>query len=139
MLQTQTLQSSYTSVSLSVPRCVRSLDSLMLHIAFDQVLNKFVSDASFLECAIDDAQDYSVYCPRGKECYFQNGVCIWRGGRRSKFFYFFPLCSNKSIYVMLAVMLAMQARMSLCQQRQNSEMDCKPGSHLCSSLSSELK
>lgn len=39
----------------------------MLHIAFDQVLNKFVPGASFVGCAIDDAQHYSFYCSKGKE------------------------------------------------------------------------
>lgn len=40
---------------------------------------------------------------------------------------------------MLAMMLATQASVSLCQHRQKNEMDCQPGSHLCSPLSSELK
>jgi len=39
----------------------------MLHTACDHLLKVFVSGASILGCAIDDKQDYSFYCLRGKE------------------------------------------------------------------------
>lgn len=82
----------------------------MLHIAFDELFNKFVSGTSFLGCAINDAQDYSFLLLEGKgKLILEWCVCVWRGGRRSKCFVFSLLHSNKSIDMMFAMMLATQA------------------------------
>lgn len=125
------LEGSCSSVPLMAPGS--SLGGLMLHIAFDQVLNLCLVPG-FL-----GVHRNTLFDAQGERKRLLRMVSVWRGGGSREQCLFLPLCSNQFIDVMLAVVLAAQAGESLCQCTQNSDRDCRAGAHLCSPLSSELK